>query len=113
MLYLFQRAQVREQIGMVAVYRLLGIPGRKLGTIFCIRSILVFLRTTLPVTVLVWIVLTVLSQFKALEIPLYLSLKAAAIGAGAILFFHILVSLIPLYRLLRQPPARLASKFDL
>lgn len=112
MLYLFQRSQVREQIGMVAVYRLLGIPGRKLGTIFCVSSFLVFIRTTLPLTVLVWMILFVLRQFEAFEIPLYLSLEAAAIGAGAILIFHILVSLLPLYRLLRQPPARLASKFD-
>lgn len=112
MLYLFQRSQVREQIGMIAVYRLLGIPGRKLGTIFCLRSFLVFIRATLPLTVLVWVILFVLRQFEAFEIPLYLSLKAAAIGAGAILIFHVLVSLMPLYRLLRQPPARLASKFD-
>ena len=112
MLYLFQRSQVREQIGMVAVYRLLGIPGRKLGTIFCVSSFLVFIRTTLPLTVVVWVILFVLRQFEAFEIPLYLSLEAAAIGAGAILIFHILVSLLPLYRLLRQPPARLASKFD-
>lgn len=112
MLYLFQRSQVREQIGMIAVYRLLGIPGRKLGTIFCLRSFLVFIRATLPLTVLVWVILFVLRQFEAFEIPLYLSLEAAAIGAGAILIFHVLVSLMPLYRLLRQPPARLASKFD-
>ena len=112
MLYLFQRSQVRERIGMVAVYRLLGIPGGKLTTIFCMESVLVFLRTTLPVTAFVWAVLAILNQIDALEIPLYLTAKAAGIGAGAILLFHILVSVIPLFRLLRQPPARLATKFD-
>ena len=112
MLYLFQRSQVRERIGMVAVYRLLGIPGGKLATIFCMESFLVFLRTTLPVTALVWAVLAILSKIEVLEVPLYLTLKAAGIGAAAILVFHIIVSVIPLYRLLRQPPARLATKFD-
>ena len=112
MLYLFQRSQVRERIGMVAVYRLLGIPGRKLTTIFCMESFLVFLRTTLPITAIVWAVLAILNKIEALEIPLYLTAKAAGIGAGAILVFHILVSVLPLLRLLRQPPARLATKFD-
>ena len=112
MLYLFQRSRVQERIGMVAVYRLLGIPGRKLATIFCMESFLIFLRTTLPAAVFVWGVLGVLSLIRAIEVPLYLTWKAAAIGGGGILLLHMLVSVLPLYRLLRLPPARLAAKFD-
>ena len=112
MLYLFQRSQVRERIGMIAVYRLLGIPGRKLGTIFCMESILTFLRTTLPSGLLVLVVLEILSRIEAFEVPLYLTWKAAVIGGLGILVFHMLVTLLPLYRLLRLPPAKLAAKFD-
>ena len=113
MLYLFQRSQVQDRIGMVAVYRLLGIPGRKLAAIFCMESFLVVLRTTVPVTLLAWAALQILVRFRDLfEVPLYLTLKAAGIGAGAILVFQVLLSVIPLLRLLRQPPARLAAKFD-
>ena len=112
MLYLFRRAQIRERTGMAAVYRLLGIPGGKLGAIFCMESFLIFLRTTLPATVFVWAVLQILSRIEAIRVPLYLSWKAAAIGGGGILLFHMLVSLIPLWRLLRMPPAQLAAKFD-
>ena len=112
MLYLFQRSQVQERIGMIAVYRLLGIPGRKLAAVFCMESFLIFLRTTRPSGLLVWGVLTLLAQFKSFEVPLYLTWKAAGIGAAGILLFHILVSIVPLYRLLRQPPAKLAAKFD-
>jgi len=113
MLYLFQRSQVQERIGMIAVYRLLGIPGRKLASIFCFESFLIFLRTTLPVAVLVWDVLMVLAQIKSIEVPLYLTWKAAGIGALGILVFHMLVSVVPLFRLLRLPPAKLAAKFDI
>ena len=112
MLYLFQRSKVQERIGMIAVYRLLGIPGRKLATVFCMESFLIFLRTTLPSGLIVWGVLALLAQFKSFEVPLYLTWKAAGIGAAGILLFHMLVSIVPLYRLLKQPPARLAAKFD-
>lgn len=113
MLYLFQRSQVQERIGMIAVYRLLGIPGRKLATVFSLESFQIFLRTTLPVSLLVWGMLTVLAGIDSIEVPLYLTWKAAGIGALGILLFHMLVSVVPLYRLLRLPPARLAAKFDI
>jgi hypothetical protein len=48
-------------------------------------------------------------QTLALELPLPVALAAGA----AIVGYYLLVSVLPLGRLLRQPPAQLAAKFDL
>ena len=113
MLYLLQRSRVQERIGLVAVYRLLGIPGRKLGAIFALEHILSSLTSTPPTAFLTWLTVAVLKKFPSLEIQLLLPWYAAAGVYFCILAFCVLVSLLPLYRLLRLPPARLAAKYDL
>ena len=112
MLYLLQRSRVQERLGMIGVYRLLGIPGRKLVAIFTLESLLSFLRSTLPAAVLTWAAVHVLSSMPSLEISLLLPWQAAGAVALGIGIFHLLLSILPLLRLLRQPPARLAAKFD-
>ncbi len=52
MLYLLCRAQVQERLGLVAVYRLLGIPKRKLHGIFLLESLLSAFGTVIPTTAL-------------------------------------------------------------
>ncbi len=112
MLYLLQRSRVQERIGMVAVYRLLGIPGCKLGMIFALECILLSLISTLPTAALTWLIVAFLSKMPSLEIPFLLPWYAASGVYLCILLFHILASLLPLYRLLQLPPARLAAKYD-
>ncbi|MGN0629543.1 MAG: ATP-binding cassette domain-containing protein [Oscillospiraceae bacterium] len=113
MLYLLQRSRVQERIGMVAVYRLLGIPGRKLAAIFALEHLLMSLTSTLPAAVLTWLSVAVLSRMPSLSVSLLLPWYAAAAVYLGILLFCIAVSLLPLYRLLRLPPARLAARYDL
>ncbi|MDE6107675.1 MAG: ABC transporter ATP-binding protein, partial [Oscillospiraceae bacterium] len=55
MLYLLQRTRVQERIGMIAVYRLLGIPGGKLRTVFALESAVLSLTSLLPAAVLAWV----------------------------------------------------------
>ena len=112
MLYLLRRSQVLEQLGMLAVYRLLGIPNRKLRGIFCLDSLLSTLTTALPVTAAAWLVLKVLAAIPALGVDLRFPLWLALLVWLAIALFHLLVTLLPLHRLLRLPPAQLAAKYD-
>lgn len=97
---------------MAAVYRLLGIPKRKLAGIFAMESILSSLQTALPAAVVVWLVITILSRIEDLGLRLILPWQAAAAVYGGILVYHILAALLPLGRLLRLPPAQLAAKYD-
>ena len=112
MLWLLQRARVNERLGMVAVYRLLGIPGRKLATIFALECVRIEAKTVLPVAVSVWAILAVLAR-TSLKLPLLLPWYAALAVTVGIFAFHLAASLFPLRRLLRLPPAQLAAKYDL
>ncbi|MBR5519547.1 MAG: ATP-binding cassette domain-containing protein [Clostridia bacterium] len=112
MLWLLQRARVSERLGMVAVYRLLGIPGRKLATIFALECVRIEAKTVLPVAVSVWAILAVLAR-TSLKLPLLLPWYAALAVTVGIFAFHLAASLFPLRRLLHLPPAQLAAKYDL
>ena len=113
MLYLLQRSRIQERIGLVAVYRLLGIPGTKLAVIFALECLLMYLISTLPTAFVVWLVVTILTASPAAECALLLPWYAAGGISLGIFVFHLVVSLLPLHKLLRQPPARLAAKYDL
>ena len=113
MLYLLRRTQVHGRIEMLAVYRLLGIPGRKLAALFAMESGYMFLTGSLPAAGITWLVMTVLTNVEDLAFFMILPWQAAAAVAAVILAYHLAVSLIPLARLLALPPAQLASKYDL
>ena len=113
MLYLLQRSSVQQRIGMMAVYRLLGIPRRKLLVIYSIESLLFSLTSVLPATALTWLVIQVLSILPSVEFSMILPVSAAGAVCAAIAAYYLAVSLLPTYRLLQLPPARLASKYDL
>ncbi len=112
MLYLLQRSRVHERIGMIGVYRLLGIPSGKLVQIFALESALTFCRSTLPAAALTWLVIAVLNALPSVQVSLQLPWYAAGGIALCIGLFHLLLSVLSLLRLLRLPPARLAAKFD-
>lgn len=113
MLYLLGRAKIRERMDTVTVYRLLGIPGQKLAGIFVLESCLLFLKSTLPAAVITWLTVFILRQMPSLNISVLLPWQAALIITAALLILHALLSVIPLIKLLRLPPAQLASKYDI
>ena len=113
MLYLLQRSQIHSRLGMLAVYRLLGIPKGKLAGIFLMESSLLCLLAALPATVLCWAYIQVAARIPELESSLLLPWQAAVGVFAAIAVYYAAVTLIPLYRLLHLPPAQLAAKYDL
>ncbi len=110
MLYLLRRSDVLGRIGMLSVYRLLGIPSRKAVMIFMIESFLGSLTTALPAALGTWLVLAILKQFAltTMVLPLWVALVVYV----AIVLFQMLVTWLPMRGLLKLPPARLAAKYD-
>ena len=110
MLYLLRRSDVHSRIGMLSVYRLLGIPKSKVLQIFAIESLLSGFGTVLPTVALMWAVIGVLSarEIIGLVLPWY----AALLVILGILCFQLIVTMLPLRSLLKLPPARLAAKYD-
>ena len=113
MLYLLQRSYVQQRLGMIAVYRLLGLPGRKLIGIFAMETLLSSLYCIVPATTLTWIVIAVMNRIEDLHFSMTLPWQAALIVGCCIILYYLLVSLLPVQRLLKLPPARLAAKYDL
>ena len=113
MLYLLCRARTQSRLGMLAVYRLLGIPGRKLALIFAMESLLTCLITVVPSAAAGWLYITVAARIPEMESSLLLPWQGAVAVGAAMTVYHLLVSLEPLWRLLRLPPAQLAAKYDM
>ena len=113
MLFLLQRSCVQQRIGMMAVYRVLGIPRYKLLSIFSLESVLLSLLSVLPATAVTLVVAQVLNLLPSLEFSMILPWQAALLVFVAITVYHLLVSLLPAWGLLRLPPARLAGKYDM
>jgi len=113
MLYLLQRSYVQQRLGMIAVYRLLGLPGRKLIGIFTLETLFSSLRSILPAAVLTWTIIAVMNRIPDLEFSMVMPWQAGFMVGCCITIYYLLVSLLPVWRLLKLPPARLAAKYDL
>jgi len=113
MLYLLQRSCVQQRIGMMAVYRLLGIPGHKLTLIFTMESMMLCLLSVLPAAAVTWTVIAVMNRLPSLEFEMVFTWQASAVIFILITVYHLIVSLVPVWSLLRLPPARLAAKYDI
>ncbi len=112
MLYLLCRGRVNERLGLVAVYRLLGIPGRKLYGIFLLEAGIGALTALVPTVFLTWAGVALAAKIPELEASLELPWQIAVAAGAAIVCYYLLVSVLPLVRLLRYPPAHLATKYD-
>lgn len=104
---------MQQRIGMMAVYQLLGIPKRKLLGIFALEGFLLALRGVLPVAFLTWSVVAVLNLLTDLGFSMILPWQAGALVCLGVTGYYLLVSLLPVTRLLLLPPAKLAAKYDI
>ena len=113
MLYLMQRSKIRERMDLIAVYRLLGIPKHNLLTVFALESLILTLKYALPTVAGVYVAFLVMARVEMLAAnALLYPLWAAALTLLAIALYRLLVATLPVLRLLRLPPARLAAKYD-
>lgn len=112
MLYLLRRSEVQSRIGMLSVYRLLGIPWTKAVTIFTLESVFCTMTTALPAAAMTWAAVKILQLFPSVQTEILLPWQAAGLVYLGVLGFHLMVSILPLIRLLRLPPAQLAAKYD-
>ncbi len=113
MLYLTQRSRIGGRMDTISVYRLLGIPKRKLVSVFAIETALLSIRSSLPIALLTYFVISMLGAIPDIEFSLILPWQGAVFAYLGILTYHLLVTILPVMRLLSLPPARLAAKYDI
>lgn len=112
MLYILQRFRVRDRLGMISVYRLLGLPARDSIGVFILENVLLTLKYVVPTVFIVWAAVTVLPYFGVDIIPISIPLWVPFATVGVILVIQIVSAVISVVRLLVIPPAKLASKYD-
>lgn len=112
MLLLLLKARVNERIEMIAVYRLLGVPNWKTTSIFAFECLCLSFSSALPSALLTWAVIKALTVMPSISFQMRLPLSIALLSYAIALLFHIAAALIPVFRLLRLPPAVLAGKYD-
>jgi ABC-type lipoprotein export system ATPase subunit len=112
MLYVIQRFRVRDRLGMIGVYRLLGIPGRDSLAIFILESVVLTFKYVVPTVFLVWAAAAILPLTGIASFPISIPLWAPFAAIGVILVIELIVAVIAVARLLVMPPAKLAAKYD-
>ncbi len=112
MLYFMQRSKINERMDLVAVYRLLGIPKKNLVTVFAIESVIQTLRYSIPTVLITWLVIFVLNMIEEIGFFMIYPLWAVGLTLVSILIVRLVIAILPIIRLLSQPPARLAAKYD-
>ena len=113
MLYLLCRTQAQERIKLLAVYRLLGIPNRKLHGIFLLEGLLSALTAIIPTALITWAAVVFIETRTEIELSVVFTWQAVAITGAGILAYYLFTSVMPLFKLLRLPPAQLAAKYDM
>ncbi len=112
MLYLMQRSKINSRMDLIAVYRLLGIPKRNLIMIFLIESITATLKYAVPTVLLSWLSINIMNSIEEIGLSLIYPTSAMLITLITILAVRLLISVMPVIRLLYKPPAILAGKYD-
>ncbi len=113
LLYFMQRSKIRGRMDLVTVYRLLGIKKRSLLMIFAIENMLLTLKYALPTVLAIYLSMLVIPRIEPLEqLAMLFPISAALLTIVFTMCLHIITATLPLLRLLAQPPARLASKYD-
>ncbi|MBQ9910591.1 MAG: ATP-binding cassette domain-containing protein [Lachnospiraceae bacterium] len=112
MLYVIQRFRVRDRMDMITVYRLLGIPGRDAVAVFVLENLLMTLKYALPTVFLAWTVVTLLPVLGVSAVTIEIPAWMAFATLGLVALMQTIVAVLPVLRLLKLPPARLAGLHD-
>lgn len=111
-LYVVMKANARANLRTIAVYRLVGIGRGSIAAMYALQLLLLACATALPAAALTLAVLAVLSQISLLNLHPIISLEATAAAVLVVVALNVLVGLLPIARLLRMPPAKLAAPYD-
>ena len=112
MLYVIQRFRVRDRMGMIAVYRMLGIPGRDLVGLFILENLLLTLRFAVPTVLLAWAAAELLPLLGVGELSVSIPVWIPLVTILGIAAAQVIVAVLTVCPLIGMPPAKLAAKYD-
>lgn len=110
MVYFTVKSNAVSRSEELTVYRLLGISKRSILQAYILEMFFMTCYTSLPAVLGTSVVIKVISAIPSLQINLLFPWWAVAALLVAIYMVHSLISILPVYGILSQPPATLAVK---
>ncbi len=112
-LYFMMRANAIQRMTDLGVYRLLGISKTSIIGLFAIETILITTYTSLVGVTLTAIITKFIGSVPSLGMSVIFPWYAFVLTLVFIYTINILIGITPIRKLLKLPPAQLASKYDI
>jgi len=110
MIYFMIKSNVSSRIEELTVYRLVGIAKGSIIQAYLLEMLFVTSYTVLPAVLITSGVIKIIGSIPSLELGMAYPWWAAFLLIGAVYFLNLLISIIPVCRILSRPPATLAVK---
>ena len=110
MVYFTVKSNAVSRSEELTVYRLIGISKGSILQAYILEMFFMTCMTSLPAVLGTSVVIKLISAIPSLQLELLFPWWAVALLLVAIYLVHSLISILPVYGILSQPPATLAVK---
>lgn len=111
-LYFTMKSNTIRRVQELTVYRLMGITKRSILQAFIIEVIMITSYTVLPVVLILSGILKFLAVLPSMEFYLVYPWYCVGLLLAFVYITNILVGLLPVYNIIKLPPAQLAAKIE-
>lgn len=112
MIYFTVKSNALNRSEELTVYRLLGISCGSIMKSYVLEMLIITAYSCIPAVLITGGVIKFISSVPSLEIYLIFPWWLALVLLAVLFGVNILLSILPVYRILHQPPAQLAQKMD-
>ena len=111
-IYLMMRSSFLSRIKEVGVLRAIGIKRKDIYRMFLGEIISITTMASLPGIVLMSYILSQVSKIPYVDRMFIVNFTTIGISLLIVYLFHILVGLLPLFRVIRKTPAQILARHD-
>ena len=112
-IYLIMRSSFLSRIKEVGILRAIGLKKKDVYKMFLGEILSITSLTSLPGVALMTYILSQLTKISFVNRMFVVNVKTIGISILIIYGFNILVGLLPLFKVIRKPPARILARHDL
>jgi len=110
MLYFSMKSNAMKRLQELTVFRVIGIVKRSILATYALEIIILTSYTVLPTVVVTSIVIMILGNIKSIGIQFVYPWYTMFFILLVLYCVNVLIGLLPVYRIVKQPPAKMAEK---
>lgn len=110
MLFFSMKSNAVKRVQEISVYRLLGITRKSILSSFILETVMVTSYTTLPAVLIISGIIKFIAGIKSLQLHIVYPWPAMLLLLVFMYAVNIIVSLIPVWQVIKLPPAQMAEK---